>query len=177
MTLYVRTKNDPREVLTPVQQAIHAAAPHVLMGSARTGRELVNGALFQDKMGVTLLSVFGLLALSLASIGLYGIMAYSVNQRRREIGLRMALGATETNVLGLILRQGMLLVGAGVVLGFAAALAVGRLLRGMLFGLNASDPFSVLGAAAMLLIVALLACYLPARWASNVDPSVALRES
>ena len=176
MVLYVRSKGDPRDVLTPVQQVIHAAGPNILMGSARTGRELVDGALFQAKMGVTLLSVFGLLALSLASIGLYGIIAYSVNQRRREIGLRMALGATATNVLGLILRQGMVLVLTGVVLGLAVALPVGRLISGMLFGLNASDPLSVLGAAVVLLLVALLACYLPARWASHVDPSVALRE-
>lgn len=176
MTLYVRTEGDPRNLLTPVQQAIHAAGPQILMASARTGRELVNGGLFQAKMGVTLLSVFGLLALTLASIGLYGIMAYAVNGRRREIGLRMALGATQGGVLGLILRQGMSLVFTGVVLGLAAALVVGRFLSGMLFGLNAIDPLSILGAAAVLLTVALLACYLPARWASRVDPSVALRE-
>jgi len=176
MVLYVRSKGDPRDVLTPVQQTIHAAGPSILMASARTGRELADGALFQAKMGVTLLSVFGLLALSLASIGLYGIIAYSVNQRTREIGLRMALGATGTNVLGLVLRQGMALVLSGVVLGLVVALPVSRLLSGMLFGLNASDPVSVLGAAVVLLLVALLACYLPARWASRVDPSVALRE-
>ena len=147
------------------------------MGSARTGREIVNGGLFQAKMGVTLLSVFGFLALTLASIGLYGIMAYPVNQRKREIGLRMALGATEGTVLRLILQQGMALVLTGVVLGVAAALPVGRLLSGMLFGLSTTDPLSILGAAGILLMVAFLACYLPARWASRVDPSVALREA
>jgi predicted permease len=177
MVLYVRSKSDPREILTPIQQAIHSAGPHILMGSARTGREIVNGGLFQAKMGVTLLSVFGFLALTLASIGLYGIMAYSVNQRRREIGLRMALGATDGTVLRLILRQGMALVLTGVVLGVAAALPVGRLLSGMLFGLSTTDPLSILSAAGILLMVAFLACYLPARWASRVDPSVALREA
>jgi predicted permease len=177
MVLYVRSKSDPREILTPIQQTIHSAGPHILMGSARTGREIVNGGLFQAKMGVTLLSVFGFLALTLASIGLYGIMAYSVNQRRREIGLRMALGATDGTVLRLILRQGMALVLTGVVLGVAAALPVGRLLSGMLFGLSTTDPLSILSAAGILLMVAFLACYLPARWASRVDPSVALREA
>jgi ABC-type antimicrobial peptide transport system permease subunit len=121
--------------------------------------------------------VFGLLALGLASIGLYGIMAYSVNQRRREIGLRMALGAAQTSVLGLILKQGMSLVLTGVLIGFAASLLVGRLLSRMLYGVSASDPISVAGAALMLLAVALLACYLPARRATRVDPLVTLREA
>ena len=127
-------------------------------------------------MGVGLLSVFGLLALGLASIGLYGILAYSVNQRKREIGLRMALGAAQTSVLRLILTQGMSLVLAGVLIGFVGALFVGRLLSGMLFGVSGGDPISVAGAALVLLLVALLACYLPARRASRVDPLVALRE-
>jgi ABC-type antimicrobial peptide transport system permease subunit len=127
-------------------------------------------------MGVTLLSVFGLLALGLASIGLYGILAYSVNRRKREIGLRMALGATRMSVLGLILKQGMSLVLTGVLIGLLASLLVGRLLSGMLYGVGSGDPVSVAGAAFMLLAIALLACYLPARWASRVDPLVALRE-
>jgi ABC-type antimicrobial peptide transport system permease subunit len=123
-----------------------------------------------------MLTVFGMLALGLASIGLYGILAYSVNQRQREIGVRMALGAARTSVLGLILKQGMSLVLTGVLLGFAASLLVGRLLSGMLYGLTAGDPVSVAASAIVLIAVALLACYLPARWASRVDPVVALRE-
>ena len=111
----------------------------------RTGREIIDGGLFQPRMGVALLSVFGLLALGLASIGLYGIMAYSVNQRKREIGLRMALGAARASVLRLILKQGMSLVLTGVLIGFAAALLVGRLLSRMLYGVSASDPISVGG--------------------------------
>jgi ABC-type antimicrobial peptide transport system permease subunit len=125
---------------------------------------------------VALLSAFGLLALVLASIGLYGIMAYSVSLRKREIGLRMALGAARAGVIRLILKQGMSLVLTGVLIGFGAALLVGRLLSRMLYGVGASDPISVAGAAVVLLAVALLACYLPARRASRVDPLVALRE-
>ena len=176
MTLYVRSKGDPQQILMPVQREVRAAGPEILVTDVRTGREIVDGGLFQARVGVVLLSVFGLLALGLASIGLYGIMAYSVSQRKREIGLRMALGAAQASVLRLVLKQGMSLVMTGVFIGFVAALLVGRLLSRMLYGVSASDPLSVAGAAMVLLAVALLACYLPARWASRVDPLVALRE-
>jgi predicted permease len=176
MTLYVRSKGDPRLILLTVQSELRRTAPQLLFSDMRTGRQIVDGGLFGPKMGVALLSVFGMLALGLASIGLYGIMAYSVTQRKREIGLRMALGAARGSVLGLILKQGMSLVVTGVLIGFAAALLVGRFLSRMLYGVSASDPLSVAGAAVVLLVIALLACYLPARWASRVDPLLALRE-
>jgi predicted permease len=176
MNLYVRSVNDPRQILTSVQNEMRAAAPRVLVSGIQTGRDVINGGLFGEKLGVALLSVFGLLALGLASVGLYGIMAYSVSQRKREIGLRIALGAAPANVLWLVLQQGMSLVFMGVLIGFAAALLAGRMLSRMLYGVSASDPVSVAGAAVVLLAVALLACYLPARWASRVDPLVALRE-
>ncbi len=176
MTLYVRSKGDPQQMLFPVQREVRAIAPRVFLDDARTGRTLVNSVLFGARMGVGLLSIFGLLALGLASIGLYGIMAYSVNQRKREIGVRMALGAARENVLRLVLKQGMSVVMIGVAIGFVAALGAGRLLSRMLYGVSASDPISLAGAALVLLAVALLACYLPARWASRVDPLVALRE-
>ena len=176
MTWYVRSQGEPRQILRPVQREIHDAGPQILSTDMRTGREIIDGGLFQARMGVVLLSVFGFLALALASIGLYGIMAYSVQQRQREIGLRIALGASQTSVLGLILKQGMSLVLTGVLIGFVAALVVGRMLASMLYGIGGSDPISVAGAALVLLTVALLACYLPARWASRVDPLVTLRE-
>jgi predicted permease len=175
MILYVRVKGIPQQVLTPIQQELRGAGPQVNV-STQTGRQIINGGLFIPKMGVALLSVFGLLALGLASIGLYGILAYAVNRRKREIGLRMALGADRVSVLRLILKQGMSLVVMGVLIGLVMALLVDRLLSGMLYGLNASDPVSVAGAAIVLFIIALLACYLPARGASRVDPLVALRE-
>ena len=177
MTLYVRSAREPERILIPVEREVTAAGPQVLNSGTRTGRQIIDGGLFQARIGVALLSVFGLLALGLASIGLYGILAYSVNQRRREIGLRMALGATQPGVLRLILREGMSLVLAGVLIGAVAALLVGRLLSRMLFGVGASDPVSLAGAALMLLMVGLVACYLPARWATRVDPLVALREA
>jgi macrolide transport system ATP-binding/permease protein len=177
MTLYVRSKGDPRTILFSVQQAVHAVAPRVSVDDARTGSKIMDQGLFGAKIAVALLAVFGLLALGLASIGLYGIMAYSVTRRRREIGLRMALGAAQSSVLRLILKQGMSLVLTGVVIGLVAALLIGRLLTRLLFGIGASDPASVASAAAVLLLVALFACYLPARSASRVDPLVALHEA
>lgn len=176
MTLYVRAKGDPRAILTPVRQEAHAIAPAVLLSFQRTGGELVDGGLFQAKMAVALLTVFGLLALGLASIGLYGILAYSVRRRRREIGVRMALGASPATVRRLVLRQGLTLVGWGLGCGLVVSVAVGRLLRGMLFGVGAADPASIAGAAAVLGAIALAACYLPARSATRVDPLAALHE-
>lgn len=176
MTLYVRSKGDPKQILAPVQREVRTVGPQILVNDVRTGATIIDSGLFQAKIGVGLLTIFGLLALGLASIGLYGIMAYSVNQRRREIGVRMALGAARISVLRMILKQGMSLVAMGVIIGWAASLVVARLLSSMLFGVSASDPLSVAGAGLVLLAVALIACYLPARWASRVDPLVALRE-
>ncbi len=177
MTLYVRSKADPQQILIPVQRELRAVAPRVSAKDIRTGGRIISDALFYARVGVGLLSIFGLLALGLASIGLYGILAYSVNQRKREIGIRMALGAARASVLRLVLRQGMSLVLTGVVGGFLAALVVARLLARMLYGVTATDPESIAMAAGILLLVALIACYLPARWASRVDPLTALRES
>ena len=177
MTLYVRSEREPAQMVSSVIREINAAGPQVLVNGIRTGQQVIDGSLFQARMGVALLSVFGLLALGLASIGLYGILAYAVNQRQREIGVRMALGASRPRVLGLILKQGMSLVLIGVTIGFAAALLVGRVLSGMLFGVGATDPVSLAAATAVLGGVALVACYLPARWATRVDPLVALRQA
>lgn len=176
MILYVKSQGDPLQVIAPVVREVHAAAPLVTVMSPRTGRQIIDGGLFSARAGVVLLTVFGLLALGLASIGLYGIMAYSVNQRKREIGLRMALGAASGSVLRLILQQGMSLVATGVAIGLGASLVVGRLLSRMLYGVSASDPLSIGGAVLLLVLIALSACYLPARRASRVDPLVALRE-
>ena len=177
MTLYVRSSGDPAQIVRSVGREISAAGPQVLVSGIRTGQQVIDGSLFQARIGVALLSVLGLLALGLASIGLYGILAYAVNQRHREIGLRIALGASRPSVLRMIVKQGMSLVVIGVVIGSAAALLVGRVLSRMLYGVGAADPISLAGAACVLSGVALLACYLPARWATRVDPLVALREA
>lgn len=176
MNLVVRSERDPGQILNAVRGEIQGAAPQILIGGPLSGREIIDRGLFQARLGVGLLSAFGFLALGLAGIGLYGVMAYSVTQRRREIGLRMALGAAAFGVLRMVLTQGLLLVIAGVTIGLCGALVVGRLLRSMLFGVSETDPVTVLAAATILFLAALLATFLPARRASRTDPLVALRE-
>jgi macrolide transport system ATP-binding/permease protein len=175
MILYVRTEQDPSSILASIQGEIHNIDPGLAVEDIRTGTKVIDQALWWSKIAVDLLGVFGLLALGLASVGLYGIMAFSVTQRRREIGVRMALGAGQGNVWLLVLRQGMTLVLIGLVVGIALALMVGHALSRFLYGVNGSDLISLGGASLVLLVVALVACYLPARSASRVDPLVALR--
>ena len=177
MVLYVRTEHDPSQMITSVQSEIRNIDPALPIDDIRTGTKVIEQALWGAKIGVGLLGVFGFLALGLASIGLYGIMAYSVNQRRREIGIRMALGAGQASVLRLILRQGMMLVICGVGIGLMLSILLGRALSKFLYGVGTSDPASLTGASLVLLTVALLSCYLPARRASQVDPLIALHES
>jgi putative ABC transport system permease protein len=175
MVLYVRSKGDPAEIITAVQRDVRAAGPGVMVNDTRTGRAIIDNGLFQARLAVMLLTVFGVLALGLASVGLYGIMAYSVHRRTREIGLRMALGASRGTVLRLILQRGLALVGAGMAIGMAAALFAGKFLARMLYGVSATDPFSMAGAGLLLLAIAFIGCYLPAFRASRVDPLSALR--
>ena len=177
MILYVRTERDPSATLAAVQSEIRTLDPGLPVDDIRTGTKVIDQALWGAKIGVGLLGVFGLLALSLAAVGLYGIMAYSVNQRRREIGVRMALGASEGSVSLLVLRQGMTVVLSGVALGEGLAVLAGRALSRFLYGVAGSDFLSLGAASLLLLVVAFLACYLPARSASRVDPLVALHES
>jgi putative ABC transport system permease protein len=123
-----------------------------------------------------LLSCFATVALLLASVGLFGVMAYLVSQRTRDIGIRLALGATRTNVLRMIVGQGLLLAVIGAVLGIAAGFAGTNLMRGLLFSITPTDPATFVAVPVLLIVVALLACYVPARRAMQVDPLVALRE-
>jgi predicted permease len=174
--LYVRSAGDPSLLLTEVQRGIKEVDPSVQVTDVRTGAKLVNQVLWNARIVLGMLGIFGLLALALTSVGLYGILAYSVSSRQREIGVRMALGASRFDVLRLVLRQGMMLVAIGISLGLAISLLVGRAFSRMLFGLSPADPLSLLGASAVLLLVAALACCLPALAASRMDPMQALRE-
>jgi macrolide transport system ATP-binding/permease protein len=176
MILYVRTERDPSIILGAVEAEIRNLDPALPMEDMRTGTKVIEQALWWSKIGVGLLGVFGLVALGLASVGLYGIMAYSVNQRRREIGLRMALGAGQRDVSLFILRQGMTVVFSGIAWGVGLALLLGRALSRFLYGVGGNDLLSLGGASLVLLAVAFAACYLPARSATRVDPLVALRE-
>jgi predicted permease len=173
--LYVRAARDPAAIIEPVRRAIHQHDAHVPVQNAQVVKDVISQSLWAVNLAAGLLGVFGVLALVLACVGLYGVMSYSVGQRTREIGLRMALGAGRKEVLGLVLRQGLVLVGAGVILGVAGAFAASRLVRTLLFQ-SASDPLSFAGASAALITVAVLASFVPARRASRVDPVIALRD-
>ena len=143
--------------------------------SVNTISALIGSQLAADRMIAVLLSVFGVGALLLATIGIYGVMAYSAAQRTREIGIRIALGAERSDILKLIIRQGIFLISIGAGLGLALALAATRVLQSLLFGISATDPLTFAVVLFVLVGVALLACYLPARRATKVDPLVALR--
>ena len=175
LVLYARAASDPTSIVGAVQRQVHSVAPGVEVSDIRTGEKLISQVLFFQSVGVGILGVFGILALVLASVGLYGLQAYAVSRRHREIGVRMAMGAGRSDVLRLILRQGMTLVAAGIAVGLSLSVIVGRALSKMMFGVSPYDPVSLTGGTAVLLLGALIACYVPARAATRVDPIAGLR--
>jgi macrolide transport system ATP-binding/permease protein len=177
MTLYVKSKGPPEPMLATVSTEIRNIDPKLQVNDARTGQKILDQVLFIPRIGVALLGIFGSVALALASVGLYGLMAYSVNRRRREIGVRMALGASQPAVLRGVLRDGLVLVITGSAIGLGASMLIGYALSSMLFGIGATDPISLAGALAVLIFVSLMACYFPARSATHVDPILALRDA
>jgi predicted permease len=177
MTLYVRSQGNPSSLLPAIQREVRTLDNNIEISDARTGAMLLDQVLWGPKVGVALLGVFGSLALVLASVGLYGVIAYSVTRRRREIGMRMALGATRGTVLRLVVADGMRLIGWGIVFGLGASLVLGRGLSHTLFGISSADPVSLASASATLIVVALVACCLPAHAATRIDPMNALRQN
>jgi len=176
MFFAVRTlTSNPLTLVPAIQDAIWSVDKNVAPGTARSMEMLVARSLLKRKFTMTLLAIFAGLAVTLAAIGLYGVMSYSVSQRTREIGIRMALGAQRAQVLKLIVKQGMKLTAIGVLLGIGASLGLTRLIANLLFGVSATDLATFGALSVLLLSVALLACWLPARRASGVDPMVALR--
>ena len=145
------------------------------VSTVRTEEEWVSGSAAQPRLNAVLLGVFAAVALIVAAIGVYGVLAYSVTQRTREIGLRMALGAQRSGVLRLVVREGMIVGAIGIAFGAVGALALGQVLANLVFGVPVRDPMTFAVVAGILTIVALAACVLPARKASRVDPLVALR--
>jgi predicted permease len=175
MVLHVRTLVDPSSVAGAIRNEVQSLERNLPLGNPELMSERVANSLYAARMGAILLAVFGGLALLLASIGLYGVMSFAVARRTRELGIRVALGAQPGDVFRLVLRQGMTLVIAGLVLGIAVAAAVTRLLASFLYGVSTMDALTFTAIPALLTFVALLACYLPARRATKVEPLVALR--
>jgi predicted permease len=173
--LVVRTKLDPLTVLPSVRREALALNPQVTMNAPTTIYDEMKDSIAAARMASTLTSLFGLTALLLAAIGLYGVMSQAVSRRTREIGIRIALGAERRDVLRLVLKQGLWLTALGLALGLLAALWLTRLIQTMLYGVGTTDPVTFGLVAALLAAVALVACYLPARRATKVDPMIALR--
>ena len=174
-SIVVRTTGDPLLLSQALREAVAATDPLVPTGAIRSMDQVLSRSLALRSFMMLLLGFFGGLALLLASVGIYGVIAFAVSQRTREIGVRMALGARPADVLRMVLREGMTLVGAGVVLGVAASLMLTRLLEGMVYGVRVRDPLIFAAVDLLLVAVSLVACYVPARRATRVDPLVALR--
>ena len=173
--MHVRTTGDPRRLATAARREVATAAPTWMIERPRTLEEHIGASLLPQRIAAGLLGAFAVVALLLAAVGLYGVVAFAVAQRTREIGIRVALGAQGGEVLGLMLRQGMTLAGIGLLVGVPLAFVVARLVSRFLVGSGAADPVVFIGAAALLAFVTLVASYVPARRASKVDPMLALR--
>jgi putative ABC transport system permease protein len=175
MNLVVRTAGDPAALAPTVVAKIHSLDPDLAVANITTMPQVISSSLAGPRFNTSLLSLFAGFALFLAAIGIYGVLAYAVTQQRHEIGIRMALGAQPRHVLRFVLAWGARLACLGAVCGVVAALALTHLMAGLLYGVGATDPLTFAGVTLLLLLVALLASYLPARRATKVDPMIALR--
>jgi len=175
MKFALRTVDDPAGLISAVRQHARSVVPDVPLTEVKTLATQVDESLAQERLVATLSGFFGLLALLLACVGLYGVVAYAAARRTREIGIRMALGARRWDIVGLVMRDTMLMVVIGLLIGLAAASATTRLIVDLLFGLSATDPLTIALAVLLLTAVAAIAGWLPARRASQVDPIAALR--
>ena len=175
MTLYMRTSADPKQLMSIVRRKIQQLDPNIPVYEMRTMEEQLDVSLRNERLVASLSSVFGLLATLLAVIGLYGVMAYTVSRRTREIGIRMALGAVQGNVIWMVMKEVLILVAAGVLVGLPAAIGLSTLVRSQLYGLAPHDPATLLSATLAMIFVASLAGFMPALRASRIDPTLALR--
>lgn len=176
VSFVVRTTADPRALVGAVRDVLRDLDRDAMIVRAQPLTELLSASVAQPRFATATVTTFALLALILASIGLYGVLSYAVSQRGRELGVRTALGASRSNLLGLVLREGLAVTALGVVLGILGAAAISRLMQGALFGVTPLDPLSFAMAPAVLLPVAFAACLVPALRASRISPAEALRE-
>ena len=175
MTVALRGRTDPAAMLSSTKSELRNLDPDLPMYHVRTMEQQVNESLARRRFSTMLLGVFAGVALALAAIGIYGVMAYLVSQGTRELGIRIALGASQRNIVSLVVRQGMVLAFSGVILGWAAALILTRLIRSLLFSVAATDPITFAAISLLLVLIALLASYLPAQRAARIDPLISLR--
>jgi predicted permease len=175
MNVVVRATQDPASLATSLRAAVHSVDPDLPIANLRTLNSIVAESMTVPRFAMLLLGAFGGLALVLAAVGMYGVISYNVTQRTQEIGIRMALGAQRGKVFQMILGQGVRLAALGITIGIVAAFAAMRLMRSFLYGIGANDPLTFGAVALLLTFIALLACYIPARRATRVDPMVALR--
>ena len=175
MTIALRGSTDLSATVTAVKNVLRNLDPDLPMYYVRTMGQRVDESLSRRRFSMLLLGVFASIALVLATIGIYGVMAYLVNQGTREIGIRMALGASQRNIVNLVVRQGMALALSGVIIGLAAAFLFTRLIRSLLFGVEATDPITFGAISLLLFLIALLGSYIPAQRATRIDPAASLR--
>jgi len=174
--LYARTAGDPGVIGDSIRREVQAVDPDVPVYAVRSMEEVVARSMAERRFALEILGVFAVIALLLASIGIYGVMAYTFSQRTHEIGIRIALGAQRSHILRRALGEGMILVALGLAAGLFGALLLTQFLRSMLYAVKPTDPVTFIAIAALLTSVALLACFIPAQRATRVDPLVALRE-
>jgi putative ABC transport system permease protein len=175
MTVIIKGTSDPNQLLGSIRQAVRQIDPDQPIYNPRTMGEIRAESVAPERLNLTLLAIFAGIALVLAIVGIYGVMSYSVTQRTHEIGIRMAIGAQPRDVFTMILGQGMKLALIGIGLGLVGAFALTRLMASMLFGVEPTDATTFSAIAVLLTVVALLACYLPGRRATKVEPTVSLR--
>jgi putative ABC transport system permease protein len=175
MTFAARTQSDPEAMAAALKQQIWKLDPGLPVTKVKTMNDVAAASFAARRFNMLLLTIFAALAVLLAAVGIYGVMSYTVTQRTQEIGIRMALGARGADVLGLIIKNGMILTAVGVVIGIVGGLVLTRLLTSLLFGVTPTDKLTFLVVSALMITIAFVACYLPARRATKVDPLVALR--
>jgi predicted permease len=176
MTLFLRTQGDPDRTIAPARAALRAIEPDVAIFDTPTMSQVASDSVRVTRLVLWLLGTFAAVSLGLAAVGIYGVMSCVVRQRSREFGTRIALGARRPDILWLVLRQGVMIAGAGAVIGLGVGLGATRALRSMLHGVTATDPLVLGGAAVLLVITALVACSVPALRAARVDPARTLAE-
>ncbi|MFI5242856.1 MAG: FtsX-like permease family protein, partial [Gemmatimonadales bacterium] len=176
MALTIRARGNATNVPDALRRAVSSLDPDQALGTVRSMESVMSESLSRQRFSASLLGIFAMIALALSAVGIFGVMSAMVTQRTRELAVRLALGANPRRVLRLVMSQGAVLAGAGIVIGLFGAFALSRVVAGMLYDVAATDPATLFAVSVLLAAVALLACYIPARRATRVDPIITLRE-